>query len=69
MSHKNKNPEQRGRADRVRYSISSAAINPEDNPVSLDFQLARAISRRFSLPPTVAALVAQLAFGEAASCR
>ena len=49
---------------RPRNVISSAAIYPEYNPASLDFQRSRAISRRISLPASIAAIVAHLAFGE-----
>lgn len=73
MPNKKMNPEQRGRADRVRNSICFAAITPEDSPAPLEIQracaISQAISRRVALSPTVATIVAQLAYGEAASCR
>jgi hypothetical protein len=69
MLSKRMSPAVRENGEARKLISLAASINPEDNPASLDFQRARAISRRFSLPPTIAAIVAQLAFGEAASCR
>ncbi|MCW2286219.1 hypothetical protein M2323_004042 [Rhodoblastus acidophilus] len=42
----------------------AAAINPEDSRSTVKIQRLRAISRRASLSPAVAAVVAELAFGE-----
>ncbi|MCW2317632.1 hypothetical protein M2322_003196 [Rhodoblastus acidophilus] len=43
----------------------AASINLEDSRSPLEVQRLRAISRRAALPPAVAVLVAELAFGEA----
>ena len=66
MRQEMKNPATRatGRAPEL---ISLAAIDPEDNRAHLEIQRLRAIARRASLPLTVAAVVASLAFGEARS--
>ena len=54
-----------GQNGETRKKIKFAAlITPEDTRATLEVQRLRVISRRASLSPTVAAIVAELAFGE-----
>ena len=64
-----KNPAALAGAYRVRNSIGLASIYPETTTNPLEIQRLRAISRRVPLSPTVAAIVAQMAYGEGASWR
>jgi hypothetical protein len=64
MKTKKGNPAARGDAGRASKVFSLATEHLEDTRPPLPFQLAY-LGRRFGLTPSLAAIVAPLAFGEA----